>query len=108
MSENEIEKEFYKKFEIAPAKVDEYIGASYFWDTVEIDGKRYIPIDDSMLLKIIVELSKVNSVGFEDFTDVEELKNFILDTCNYNAYRKRFKKKIQKMLKGHTYDSKNN
>lgn len=52
MTETELEQEFYKVFEIYPATVQEY-GATYFWDTIEIDGKRYTPIDDRKLLEMI-------------------------------------------------------
>ena len=48
---SKIEKEFYKKFEIEPATIAEF-GESYFFDTIEIGGKRYAPIDVNKLLKM--------------------------------------------------------
>ena len=84
---SEIEQEFYKVFEISPATVQEY-GATYFWDTIEIDGKRYTPIDDRKLLEIICILNKEAVYGYSDWggnfiigETVEEIKESILTDC---------------------------
>lgn len=53
----EVEERFYKEFEIKPATVKEY-GAYYFWNTIEINGKRYTPINDRILLNLIACINK--------------------------------------------------
>ena len=44
-------KEFYETFKIKSATIAEF-GESYFFDTIEIDGKGYAPIDVHKLLKM--------------------------------------------------------
>lgn len=47
----ELEQEFYNTFGIEPATVEEY-GAYYWHDTIEINGKRYAPINERILLSL--------------------------------------------------------
>lgn len=76
----ELEQKFYKVFEIHPATIQEY-GATYFWDTIEIDGKRYTPIDDHKLLEMICICSTVYPLTINFKETIDELKEFILDFC---------------------------
>ena len=48
---SKIVKEFYETFKIEPATIEEF-GELYFFATIEIDGKRYAPIDVHKLLKM--------------------------------------------------------
>ncbi len=48
---SKIVKKFYEIFKIEPATIEEF-AELYFFDTIEIDGKRYAPIDVHKLLKI--------------------------------------------------------
>lgn len=99
----ELEQEFYKVFEISPATVEEY-GATYFWDTIEIDGKRYTPIDDRKLLEMICILNKEAIYGYSDWggsfvigETVEELKESILTDCIEN--KSKIFNQIQQLFK---------
>ena len=105
----ELEQEFYKVFEIQPATVEEY-GATYFWDTIEIDGKRYTPIDNHKLLEMIcvilnVEgLLTINTEG--NITDIKDfVLRFLIDKvsknnlyCHYKTKNK-LKHQIQQLFK---------
>jgi hypothetical protein len=75
----ELEQEFYRVFEISPATIQEY-GAAYFWETIEIDGKRYTPIDDHKLLEMICILNNCSKYDCWGVT-VARLKNAILENC---------------------------
>ena len=61
----------------------------------------YPEITSDILLNLVCILSKVNSLWFEDLT-ITELREFILETCIINSYRKRFKKKVQQLFEGVT------
>ena len=100
---SELEREFYKALEISPATVQEY-GATYFWDTIEIDGKRYTPIDDHKLLEMICILNKEAVYGYSDWggefiigETIEELKESILKDCIRN--KSKVFKQIQQLFK---------
>lgn len=71
-----IEQEFYKVFEIQPATVEEY-GAYYWHDTIEINGKRYTPISDKILLNLICIYLKQYELTSEP-NNIDELKETIL------------------------------
>lgn len=73
---SDIEQEFYKVFEIQPATVEEY-GAYYWHDTIEVDGKRYTPIDNEILLKLICIYLKQYELTSEP-NNINELKETIL------------------------------
>lgn len=72
----DIEQEFYKMFEIQPATVEEY-GAYYWYDTIEINGKRYTPISDKILLNLICIYLKQYELTSEP-NNINELKETIL------------------------------
>lgn len=72
----DIEQEFYKVFEIQPATVEEY-GAYYWHDTIEVDGKRYTPINDKILLNLICIYLKQYELTSEP-NNINELKETIL------------------------------
>ena len=98
---SKIEQEFYKAFEIPPAKVQEY-GANYFFDTIEIDGKRYTPIDDRKLLKMICIYNSTYTNGYTNYSllnerSVEKLKEQILKNCL--IVRDDIKQQIQQLFK---------
>ena len=95
-----LEQEFYKTFEIEPATVQEY-GASYFWDTIEIDGKRYTPIDDRKLLEMICILNLTNGINCTAYEskNISDLKKEILDECMSISNDKELKTKIQQLFK---------
>ena len=102
----ELERKFYKVFEIPPATVQEY-GETYFLDTIEIDGKRYTPINDHKLLEMICIL---NNYGKSDYWEVtvSKLKDAILENCIAVVVLKllndvileQFKQQIQQLFKG--------
>lgn len=94
------EQEFYKVFEIQPATVEEY-GAYYWHDTIEINGKRYTPIDDKILLNLICIYLKQYELISEP-NNIDELKETILS--GLISYIKIFvdtniKKQIQALFK---------
>ena len=102
---SELEQEFYKVFEISPATVQEY-GATYFMDTIEIDGKRYTPIDDRKLLEMICILDNYGKYDCWAVT-VAKLKDAILKNCIAVVVSKllndvileQFKHKVQQLFK---------
>lgn len=71
-----IEQEFYKVFEIQPATVEEY-GAYYWHDTIEVNGKRYTPISDKILLNLICIYLKQYELMSEP-NNIDELKKTVL------------------------------
>lgn len=73
---SDIEQEFYKVFEIQPATVEEY-GAYYWHDTIEINGKRYTPIDNEILLNLICVYLKQYELTSEP-NNINELKEIVL------------------------------
>lgn len=98
---SKLEQEFYKVFEISPATVQEY-GATYFWDTIEIDGKRYTPIDDHKLLEMICIYNSTYTNGYTNYSllnerNVEKLKEQILKNCL--IVRDDIKLQIQQLFK---------
>ena len=75
---SKIEQEFYKVFEIPPATIQEY-GSTYFWDTIEIDGKRYTPIDDRKLLEMICIILNVEGLlTINTEGNIADVKDFVL------------------------------
>ena len=97
----QLEQEFYKAFEIPPATVEEY-GSNYFWDTIEIDGKRYTPIDDRKLLEMICILNKHYAENFQCATmlvggTTEKIKECILKDCIEQSQH--IKSEIQQLFK---------
>lgn len=72
----ELEQEFYKVFEIQPATVEEY-GAYYWHDTIEVNGKRYTPINDKILLNLICIYLKLYELTSEP-NNINELKKTVL------------------------------
>lgn len=98
---SELERKFYEVFEIAPATIQEY-GSTYFWDTIEIDGKRYTPIDDRKLLKMICIYNSTYTNGYTNYSllnerNIEELKKHILKNCL--IVKDDIKSKIQQLFK---------
>ena len=99
---SELEQEFYKVFEISPATFQEY-GATYLWDTIEIDGKRYIPIDDHKLLEMICICNSTYINGYTNYfvstgKTKEELTEEILKKCI--TLSKDVRHQIQQLFKG--------
>ena len=72
----DIEQEFYKVFEIQPTTVKEY-GAYYWYDTIEINGERYTPIDNEILLNLICIYLKQYELMSEP-NNINELKETVL------------------------------
>lgn len=70
------EQEFYKIFEIQPTTVKEY-GAYYWYDTIEINGERYTPIDNEILLNLICIYLKQYELMSEP-NNINELKETVL------------------------------
>lgn len=95
---NSIEEKFYKVFEIKPATIGEY-GEHYFINTVEIDGKRYAPITDRILLELICLYTQFDSDRLiRSYSSVERLKDCILSGCICNKKNKKFKQQVQALF----------
>ena len=95
---NDTERKFYKVFDIKPATIHEY-GATYFWDTVEIDGERYTPISDRILLELMCLYTQVDSDRLiRSYSSVERLKDSILSGCICNKKNKKFKQQVQALF----------
>ena len=95
---NSTEEKFYKVFEIKPATIEEY-GEHYFCDTVEIDGERYSPITDRILLELICLYTQLDSDRLIcSYSSVERLKDCILSGCIYNKKNKKFKQQVQTLF----------
>lgn len=109
---SELEQKFYKVFEISPATVQEY-GATYLWDTIEIDGKRYTLIDDRKLLEMICIILNVEGLlTINTEGNIADIKDFVLrfligkvsknnPYCHYKTKNK-IKQKIQQLFKEQT------
>ena len=105
----ELEQEFYKVFEIPPTTVQEY-GATYFVDTIEIDGKKYTPIDDRKLLEMIcIILNAEGLLTINTEGNIADIKGFVLrfligkvnrdnPYCHYKT-KNRIKQRIQQLFK---------
>lgn len=94
--------EFYKVMEIKPATVEQF-GASYFWDTIEVNGERYTPIDNSILLQLLCLLStKVYSEVRFSASNVTELKGYVLqeyiDFVSFKRYHYKTRNKVKKLV----------
>lgn len=77
---NKLEEKFYKIFKIKPVRFD-----GYLLDKVEIEGKFYNKITSDILLELMCILSTVYSYSITHKESVDELKEFILNSCIRNS-----------------------